>query len=164
MDQTPIDTDQGLIEGVARVVAIEGNLAWLEPEQSSSCGGCASSSACGAKGLGTVANRLAARRFPIADHPGLAVGERVVVGVRGDALLKAAGTAYAIPLVTLLAAGGVAQWAAGSDGITFAASVAGLGLGMGIAYLGAGRLFARGAIAPRFLRRTAATSQTCQFP
>jgi sigma-E factor negative regulatory protein RseC len=163
MHEAMIDTRADLIEGTARVVAIEGTVAWLEPEQSGSCGSCASSSGCGAKGLGTVANRLVARRFPITDHPGLAVGEQVVVGVRGDALLKAAGTAYAIPLVTLFAAGGIAQWAVGSDAVTFAASLAGLALGMGMARLGAGRLFARGAIAPRFLRRTT-TSQTCQFP
>jgi len=163
MHEARMDTDPGLIEGMARVVEVDGPVAWLEPEQSSSCGGCASSGACGAKGLGTIANRLATRRFPIVDHPGLRVGEQVVVGVRPDALLKAAITAYAIPLVTLFAAGGVAQWAFGRDGITFAASVLGLALGMGLARLGAGRLFARGAIAPRFLRR-AATSQTCQFP
>jgi sigma-E factor negative regulatory protein RseC len=163
MREALMDTDPGLIEGMARVVEIDGPVAWLEPEQSSSCGGCAASGTCGAKGLGTIANRLATRRFPIVDHPGLVVGEQVVVGVRPDALLKAAITAYAIPLVTLFAAGGLAQWAIGTDGITFAASLIGLALGMGLAHLGAGRLFARGAIAPRFLRRTT-TSQTCQFP
>jgi sigma-E factor negative regulatory protein RseC len=163
MDHTLSDLDPGLIEGSARVVAVEDGVAWLEPEQSGGCGGCASS-ACGAKGLGTLANRLAARRFPIADHPGLRVGERVVVGVRGNALLKAAGMAYAIPLATLFAAGGFAQWTAGNDAVTFAASLVGLALGMGLARLGAGRLFARGAVAPRFLRRIAPSSQTCHFP
>ena len=98
---------------MARVVEVDGPVAWLEPEQSGSCGGCAASGACGAKGIGTIANRLATRRFPIVDHPGFGVGEQVVVGVRPDALLKAAITAYAIPLVTLLLAGGLAQWAFG---------------------------------------------------
>ena len=44
-----------LVEGVARVIAVEPDQVWLEPEQSGSCGGCASSG-CGAKGLGTVAS------------------------------------------------------------------------------------------------------------
>ncbi|MEI6414401.1 MAG: SoxR reducing system RseC family protein [Pseudomonadota bacterium] len=160
MNKISSDKDLALIEGVARVVAIEGDVAWLEPEQSTSCGGCTSSPACGEKGLGTVASRLAARRFPITDHPGLAVGERVVVGVRGDALMKAAATAYAVPLMALLVAGGIAQWAADNDGITLAASVVGLALGLGLAHLGAIRL--RGVITPRFLRR-AGSSPVCHL-
>jgi len=144
------------VEGVARVVEVAGARAWLEPEQTTSCGHCAASGSCGAKGLGTIANRVAARRFALTDHPGLRVGERVVVGVRSDALVKAALTAYAIPLATLFLGGGLAQWAWGSDGTTILASLAGLSLGLGLARLGAGRLFASGASAPRFLRRVGA--------
>jgi sigma-E factor negative regulatory protein RseC len=155
------DRGPDLIEGTARVVAVEGGVAWLEPEQGGSCGGC--TLACGAKGIGTVANRLAARRFPLADHPGLRVGERVAIGVRGDALLKAAGTAYGIPLITLFAAGGLAQWASGSDALTLAASLAGLAVGLAIARIGAWWLFARGTVAPRFLRRIS-VGRTCDLP
>lgn len=144
------------VEGTARVVEVAGSVAWLEPEQTTSCGGCVASKACGAKGLGTVANRIAARRFPLVDHPGLRVGERVVVGVRSDALVKAALTAYAIPLATLFLGGGLAQWAWGKDSATIVASLAGLLLGLALARLGASRLFARGTSAPRFLRRAGA--------
>ena len=80
-----------LVEGVARVIAVEPDQVWLEPEQSGSCGGCASSG-CGAKGLGTVASYRAARRFSLRGHGELRVGDRILVGVRGDALLRAAGT------------------------------------------------------------------------
>jgi sigma-E factor negative regulatory protein RseC len=159
LDAGPVE----LIEGIARVVEIAGAVAWLEPEQTTSCGGCAASGACGAKGLGTVANRIAARRFPLLDHPGLRVGERVVVGVRGDALIKAALTAYAIPLVTLFLGGGLAQWAWGQDATTIAGSVGGLLFGLVLARLGAGRLFASGTSAPRFLRRVGEAPQTCQI-
>jgi sigma-E factor negative regulatory protein RseC len=155
-----------LVEGTARVVEVAGSVAWLEPEQTTSCGHCAASSACGAKGLGTVANRIAARRFPLTNHPGLRVGERVVVGVRSDALVKAALTAYAIPLCTLFLGGGLAQWAWGEDGATILASVAGLFVGLALARFGAGRLFAYGTSAPRFLRRAGPGQdqvQTCQI-
>ncbi|MEJ2325811.1 MAG: SoxR reducing system RseC family protein [Chromatiaceae bacterium] len=142
-----------LVEGLARVVEIKGDVAWLEPEQTTTCGGCAASGACGAKDMGTVASRVATRRFPLIDHPGLQVGERILVGVRGDALLKASLTAYALPLVTLFVGAGLAQWVFGQDGATLAGSLGGLVLGLLLARLGASRLLACGASAPRYLRR-----------
>jgi hypothetical protein len=47
----------------------------------------------------------------------------------------------------------MAQWTAGSDVITLAATIAGLALGLGVAHLGADRLLARGQISPQVLRR-----------
>lgn len=151
-----------LVEGTARVVEVDGNKVWLVPEQTTSCGSCASSGACGAKGIGSTASRLEARRFPLDNEAGLVVGERVVVGIRETALLKASLTAYAIPLATMLVAGGVAQSIAGSDGVTMAAMAAGLVVGLGAARLGAGRLFSKGDIAPKFLRR-AGVGETCNI-
>ncbi len=149
-----------MVEGIAQVVAVDGELAWLVPEQTTSCGGCASASACGAKGIGTTASRLELRRFQLVNDAGLRVGERVVVGIRENALLRASLTAYAIPLATLLIAGALAQWAAGSDAVTMAAMFAGLALGLVFARIGAGRLMGRGELAPRFLRRASA-GETC---
>ena len=157
----PTGLDDSLVEGIARVVSVDGAVAWLEPEQGPSCAGCASQG-CGARGLGTVASRLAARRFPLTGHPDLRVGDRVVVGVRGDALLKAALTAYALPLAAMLGAGVFAQSLVGHDSVTLAASVAGLLLGLGIARFWAGGLTARGITAPRFLRR-AGFGQSCRL-
>ncbi len=151
-----------LVEGMARVVAVADGFAWLEPEQTTSCGGCAASGLCGAKGIGTTASRLEMRRFSLPNGPGFAVGERVVVGVDERALLKASGTAYALPLATMLGAGALAQWAAGSDGITMAATLAGLGIGLVAARLGARWMNARGQLAPRFLRRASA-GETCRI-
>ena len=145
-----------MVEGIAHVVAVEGNMAWLVPDQGSSCGGCASAEACGSKGIGTKASRLEARRFQLANDAGLRVGERVVVGIRENALLRASLVAYVIPLFTLLTAGALAQWAAGSDSITMIAMIAGLAVGFGLMRIGAGRLLMRGELAPRFLRRAGA--------
>ncbi len=149
-----------MVEGIAQVVELDGKTAWLVPEQTTSCGSCASASACGAKGIGTTASRLELRRFQLINDAGLRVGERVVVGIRENALLKASITAYAIPLATLLSAGALAQWAAGSDLVTIAAMCAGLALGLVFARMGASRLLSRGDLAPRFIRR-AGMGDTC---
>lgn len=151
-----------LVEGLARVVEVDGRLVWLEPEQTTSCGGCAASGLCGAKGIGTAASRLEMRRFPLVNEERLVVGERVVVGVDARALLKASGTAYALPLATMLSAGGVAQWIAGSDEITMATMFAGLVVGLIAARWSARWLGARGQLAPRFLRRASA-GETCRI-
>lgn len=151
-----------LVEGYAQVVALEGNMAWLVPEQTSSCGACSASSACGAKGIGSLSNRLEARRFQLANEAGLRIGDRVVVGIRENALLKASLAAYAIPLATLLSAGMLAQWAAGSDMVTMLAMAAGLVFGLWLARLRAGRLMSMGELEPRFLRR-ASMGESCNF-
>lgn len=158
--RSPLDaTDavqSNLVEGIARVVAVDGRVVWLEPEQTTSCGGCASSGLCGASGIGTTASRLAMRRFPLTNEPGLVMGERVVVGVDERALLKASGTAYALPLVVMLGAGLVAQSLAESDAITMVTMVIALGVGLVGARWGARWLGARGQLAPRFIRRAGA--------
>ena len=154
------------VEGIARVVRVDAGVVWLEPEQTTSCGSCASAATCGAgsgvgkPGIGTVASRNAARRFPLDNPHGLVVGERVVIGVDDRSLLKASLTAYAIPLVAALAAGGMAESAFGSDLVSMAAMAAGLALGLLVAGVAARRLSAQGNLAPRFLRR-ARPGETC---
>ena len=147
-----------LLEGTARVVGRDVARIWLEPEPGTSCGGCAAAGACGAKGIGTPASRLAARRFSLDDNgmSNLKVGERVVLGTREDALVQGALAAYGLPLLTLFAAGITAQAVTGSDAVTLAASSLGLGLGIVLARFVARRLVAGGRCAPRVLRRVAA--------
>ncbi len=149
-----------MVEGIAQVVKIDGRTAWLVPEQGSSCGSCASADACGSKGIGTTASRLDNRRFRMDNNANLAVGERVVFGIRDNVLLKASITAYAIPLAILLLAGSLAQWKFGSDLITMAAMLAGLVIGLVISRMAAGYLQTRGDLAPQFLRR-ARPGETC---
>jgi len=81
------------------------------------------------------------------------VGERVMIGVDDRSLLKASLTAYAIPLVAALAAGGMAESAFGSDLASMAAMAAGPGPRPAGVSVAARRLSARGELAPRFLRR-----------
>ena len=159
-DNTTDFSAPAMVEGIAQVVKIDGKTAWLVPEQGSSCGSCASAAACGSKGVGTTASRLDNRRFRIDNNANLAVGERVVFGIRDNVLLKASITAYAIQLATLLLAGSLAQWMFGSELITMAAMIAGLVIGLGISRLEASRLHSKGDLAPLFLRR-ARPGETC---
>lgn len=151
------------VEGYARVVRVDGATAWLEPEQTSSCGHCPSAASC-APGIGTLTNRIAARRFALDNDAGLAVGERIVVGVAERALLTGALLAYALPLLSALCAGGLAEGAYGDDLLTLLATLAGLGGGLFAARLLAARLTARGALAPQYLRRVGGCAPAKETP
>lgn len=162
LDSTTDYSAPTLTEGIAQVVAVEGNMVWLVPESGSSCGGCSAAAACGSKGIGTVASRLEQRRFQLVNDAGLQVGERVVVGISENAVLRASITAYAIPIAVLLIAGALAQWAAGHDFITMGAMLAGLVFGLWLSRVRAGQLMARGELTPRFIRR-ASMGETCNL-
>jgi sigma-E factor negative regulatory protein RseC len=167
-----VSPDLHTVEGIARVVSIDGGVAWFEPEQTTSCGHCASSAACGVvssasvgavgggSGIGSIARRIEFRRFALDNANDLHVGDRVVVGVNDRSLIKASLTAYAIPLVTALSAGGIAQGIYGSDFITMIAMAAGLVAGLAMSAVAARLLGRRGELSPRFLRR-AAPGETC---
>lgn len=155
------------VESIARVIRVEGAVAWLEPEQTASCGHCAASASCSggsqAPGIGTIASRLETRRFRLANPPGplaLRDGERVVLGVDNRALIKAALLAYALPLGSALVAGGAIQGVFADDLASLLGMAAGLGFGLLAAHLGARRLARRGDLSPHFLRR-ALPGETC---
>ncbi len=152
-----------LVEGIARVVALEGDYALLEPEQTTSCGSCVAAGQCGSKEWGTAASRLVGRRFTLPNTDQFRVGERLVIGISHRALLRASLTAYALPLLIMLFVGVITQAIAGNDVITMIATVIGLVIGLfaarGVAYI----LGATGQLAPCFLRRANRSATTCQI-
>lgn len=157
------------VEGIARVVRVDGDTAWFEPEQTTSCGHCASSATCGAgssetvgggTGIGSIARRIEFRRFALDNANDLHVGDRVVVGVDDRSLLKASLTAYAIPLLMAFVAGGIAHSKAGDDLLTMISMFAGLFAGLVMSAVVARHLNAHGELSPHFLRR-AAPGETC---
>lgn len=147
----PDASSRNIVESVARVVAVDGGIVWLEPEQTSACGGCQSAAACGT--AGGDSRKLAARRFPIANDFDGRVGDRVVVGVCEGALLRGFATAYGLPLLTMIGTTVAAHLLTGSDGAAIAAAVVGLAAGLGLARIRAHRLLGRGDLSPHFLRR-----------
>ncbi len=120
-----------LIEGQARVVAVDGSFVWLASVAPAACGSCASSSACGpahAVASSTVATQWRAPRTLQNDNAPLTLGETVRVGVDRHALTRATWAAYALPLLAMLAAAVALQGA--GDAAAAAAAVAGLLLGV----------------------------------
>jgi len=131
------------------VVRVDGGSVLLEPEQLSSCGGCQSAATCGAK---TGPRNTMNKRFVLANDFGGQLGDRVVVGIAEDALVRASLTAYGLPLVAMIGAGLAGQNLIGGDAAAALSAAVGLGVGMVMARVHAQRLTARGELSPRFLR------------
>lgn len=154
----PDAADRDMIEGVARVIAVEGGVAWLEPEQTTACGSCHASATCGAK---PGSSRLVARRFTLANDHDFRVGERIIIAVREDTVRRAALTAYGIPLLLMLVSGVTVQKLGGGDLGAALATLAGLAAGVGVVWLRSRRLSQRGEFAPQYLRRAFGTDAEC---
>ncbi|MDQ7990876.1 MAG: SoxR reducing system RseC family protein [Candidatus Dactylopiibacterium sp.] len=118
-----------LVEGVARVVAFDNGLAVLEPEQRGTCAGCGAAARCESQGIGSLAARLAQRRFTLPTGLALRVGDRVRLGVTPCSLLEASAIVYVLPLLGSLLAAALAQWRWASDAACLGAALAGLAAG-----------------------------------
>lgn len=147
MSQTP---PEALIEGMARVVAVEGGLVRLESQRQASCGGCASAKSCGVSSLAGVFGRKAIT-LTLPNDFDAAIGETVVIGIPQSAVMRASLLAYLLPVVAAVL--GAVLGAAGGD--LFAALGAGLGLAAGLvgANLLAPRFLSPEKLRPVYLRR-----------
>lgn len=154
----PDPDNRDLIEGTARVVALDGGVAWLEPEQTTACAGCHSAAVCGVK---PGSARLMARRFSMPNRHDFRVGERIVVGIPEDTLRRASLTVYGIPLLLMLAAGITVQKLGGGDLEAAAATLAGLAAGLLVVRQRSRQLSRRGELAPRYLRRAFGPDAGC---
>jgi sigma-E factor negative regulatory protein RseC len=152
---TPHPSDDSLIEGLARVVGVYGDHAWLATEPPSACSSCGTRSKCGSGSTPRVASWRVSRSLGPGQMP-LALGDSVHVGVDRSALSRASLTAYALPLATMLIAASSFQEA--GDGVAIAAALAGLSIGVGVARVLARRW--RDALVPTVLGRALATEGT----
>lgn len=146
------------VEGVARVIAVEGKVAWLEPEQTTACGHCAGKAVCG---VTPGSPRLVARRFALANDHDFHVGERVIIGIAEQSVRRAALTAYGIPLLLMLVAGVTVQKLGGGDLGAALATLGGLAVGLGIVRLRSHTLSQRGELTPHYLRRAFGHDAEC---
>jgi sigma-E factor negative regulatory protein RseC len=129
VNHTVHDAAAALIEGQARVVAVDGAHVWLAAEAPAACGTCATRGGCGTARIGTRAEaaRWRTSRRAVPGEAPLALGETVRVGVDRSALARAGLAAYALPLLAMLLAA-VALRAAG-DIAAIAGALAGLLVG-----------------------------------
>jgi sigma-E factor negative regulatory protein RseC len=128
-----IDTTQMMTE-TARVIATEGDYAWVETQRKTTCGSCAVQKGCGTSVLARVlGNRTS--RIRVINTIGASTGEMVVIGVEDGMLVRMSFAVYAMPLILLLL-GGVGsgmlaealQWES-LEGATVVGGVLGLALG-----------------------------------
>ncbi len=115
-----------MLETPARVVRLQGDLAWVRVEAPASCG------ACGGRGCGSslYARMLHPREpeYPVANPIAARPGERVVVGIEEGAVFRAVLAAYVLPLLLLLL--GAMLGAAFGDRAAALGGAAGLTLGL----------------------------------
>jgi len=153
---SPHHPDDSLIEGLARVVAVDRDQVWLVAEQPAACGSCATRSACGGS---STKKSAASWRAPRALGQGqalLALGDMVHIGVDRSALTRASLTAYTLPLVTMLMSASALQDA--GDGLAIVGALVGLLAGVAAAQILARRW--RDALKPVVLGR-AGTAASC---
>ena len=143
-----------MIEETATVVAVHGDYAEVETERRSSCGGCEARHGCGtsllAKVFGAKRSRMQAMNA-VAAQP----GERVVIGLAENALLKISLASYLVPLLGLLvgAMAGEALAAGQTEAYSMLGGLAGLGAGLGWLYRFARRSRGHAAYQAVVLRR-----------
>lgn len=158
-----------MIEENGLVIAVHGELAEVESERRSACGGCAVNGACGTSLLERFFGRrqlILTVRNPISAEP----GDGVVVGVPEGALLEASFAAYVMPLLAMIVGGVSGSWLAGllAPGWDQGLSVLGGmgGLAAGLWWLA--RFSARRGVKERFqaviLRRSPSSAIDVAFP
>lgn len=93
-----------MLEETAQVVRIRGEEVWVETQRRSSCDCCAAEKGCGTATLSKVlGNRRNVVRV-LSAIP-LGVGDRVVIGIREQALVRGSLAVYAVPILLLLLGG-----------------------------------------------------------
>lgn len=91
-----------MIEKTAVVISTNQGHAWVEADDISSCGGCASSKGCSTNSFFSDSSNKNLGKMQVANPFHAKPGEQVVVGLPSDGLLKSSLLAYLLPLVSLL--------------------------------------------------------------
>ena len=157
-----------MIEEAGRVIAVEGDQAWVRTIQVSTCQSCAARKGCG-HGLMNSLGEGRATQVRVPNVLGVSVGDDVVLGVPETALLGASALMYLVPLLTMiLAAVATRQWFTTADGWIALAGLVGLAAG----FVLVGQVWAPRAqgldFQPRLLRRVVADEHSkiaaCSLP
>jgi len=120
-----------MIIETGRIVSIEAEGVWVETIRRSTCGSCKAEKGCGqslmAKWGGSAAYLwvLLEGRSP----QSYVLGEEIQIGIPEEVVAKGSMLVYILPLVVMMVATSIAQWAYGSEGITTISAFGGLFLG-----------------------------------
>jgi sigma-E factor negative regulatory protein RseC len=119
-----------MIEEHASVVDVFADSVLIESSRSSACGQCQAKKSCGQKAISEWASSKMARlEIDNPDRILVKPGDNVIVGIDEGSFLKASALMYLLPLVLMIAFGGVAQSLAVSELIIIVLSFVGLLVG-----------------------------------
>ena len=104
-----------MIEEFATVVETRGDIAWVETARRSTCSSCSANKACGTALLSRVVGNKNARIRTL-NKLDLKSGDRVIIGIQEQALIRGSLAVYAVPLVTLIAGALLGKWLATYSG------------------------------------------------
>lgn len=148
-----------MIEEKAHVIAIKGDIAWVETRRKTTCGSCSAKNSCGSSLLerfvGQRSNRLAVARVDDIEE-----GDDVVLGLEESSLLRGSFAVYMLPLLLMLLLSVLAQtllsdkWLS-SEAASILGGLTGLGLGLFWLKTYAKRALIDGRFRPVILRRVA---------
>lgn len=90
-----------MIEESGQVISREGDYAWVETERKSTCSSCAANKGCG---TGVISKFYSGRfsRVKALNTVNASVGDRVVLGLAEDALVRGSLAVYGLPLLSLM--------------------------------------------------------------
>lgn len=122
-----------MIEESGRVVATDGDSAWVETSRRSSCGSC-EAKGCGTGTLSQILGRKT-QQLRVNNPVGAEPGDQVVLGINESALLKGSVAVYLLPLLALLFGGLFGEAVASQlqlegEGATILSALAALGLSL----------------------------------
>jgi sigma-E factor negative regulatory protein RseC len=90
-----------LVEEQAIVVDVDRRYVWVETQRQSACGQCAANKGCGTSVLQKVFGNKR-NILPVTGDLPVSVGDRVVIGIDENSLVKGSIAVYAMPLVSML--------------------------------------------------------------
>lgn len=145
-----------MIEESARIVEVEGDIAWVETQRRSSCSSCSANKGCGVSVLDKVLGRRASR-IKVLNELGAQPGDQVVIGIEDAALVRGSLALYATPLAAMIAGALLGEALRGllgyGDWLSVVAGIAGLGAGLFLVRLFSWRVRTDPRYQPVVLRR-----------
>jgi len=91
-----------IIEETGRVVALDGDQAWVVTERRSACGSCAANKGCGTGIMSRAFSSGREIRIRVGNAVDAAVGDEVVLGIDDRVLLRSSILMYLLPLLALM--------------------------------------------------------------
>jgi len=91
-----------IIEEAARVVALDGDQAWVTTQRRSACGSCAANKGCGTGIIARSFSTGRTLRIKVVNQVEAVVGDDVILGIDDRVLVRSAVLMYLLPLLALM--------------------------------------------------------------